>query len=184
MLIIVAGTSRSGKTTVAKRLCRARNISYWPFDSIISTLENLYPETGLRHYDHNAELSPKLAAFIGEFSKHLAYEDVDGVIDLYQLFPVDYKRVLDAYGIPIIYLGYPGLSAEEKLRDVKLHQRTVDWTNDVGDMELLVILNQFIAESRMMAEQCKTYKLPFFDTGEAFEENIEKAVSYLLGSKR
>lgn len=184
MLSIVAGVSRSGKTTVAKRLCLAHNVSYWPFDAVISTLEKLYPETGIRHLDDNVGFSSKLADFIAEFAKHLAYEEVDGVIDLYQLFPVDYQRVLGGSDIPIVYLGYPGLSAEEKLQDIKAHQRKIDWTNDVADSDMLVILGQFIAESRIMAEQCKSTNIPFFDTGAAFDENIEMAIRYLMGSRR
>jgi len=47
--IIIVGASRSGKSTVAKEIAKMHNMSYIPFDSIISTIENLFPEVGIMH---------------------------------------------------------------------------------------------------------------------------------------
>jgi len=53
MIILVAGVSRSGKTSLAKKLCGHLEMSYFPLDSIISSLEKLYPENGIQHLDDN-----------------------------------------------------------------------------------------------------------------------------------
>jgi len=175
MNLIIAGASRSGKTILKKQLCRESNFHYIPFDSIISTLEKLYPETGIKHLDENIEFSPKLAEFIKEFFSHVDYEDIDVVIDLYQLFPVDYYNALSESDIPIIYLGYPGISAEEKLAEIKKYSRIKDWTNEVSDKEMLEIINFWKSESRIMFDQCNEYNLPFYDTGTDFTGNINEA---------
>ncbi|NQT59363.1 MAG: hypothetical protein HQ557_10315 [Bacteroidetes bacterium] len=180
MVVIIAGASRSGKSTVAKRLCSLTNFSIIPFDSIITTLENLYPEIGIGHYDYNIEFSPKLAKFIAEFIEHINYEEINGIIDVYQLFPADYVKFLGETKTPIIYLGYPNLSAKEKLADVRNHQRKVDWTIDIDDEKMQEIIGQFINESKLMFEQCEMYAIPFFDTGSDFTQNKEKAVAHML----
>lgn len=180
MIIIIAGVSRSGKSTVAKRLVSLTNFNLIPFDSIITTLENLYPEIGIRHFDDNATFSPKLAEFTAVFISHLQYEELDGIIDIYQLFPADYVTHIVDSGAQIIYLGYPDLSAEEKLKYIRKYQRKIDWTTDMKDEEMLAIISKFIHESKIMQEQCRDHNIPFFDTAENFNGNIDKAVKYLV----
>jgi len=179
MIILVAGVSRSGKTTLAKKLCSQIEMSYFPLDSIISTLENLHPEMGIKHLDDNLVFSKKLAVFISEFTKHLEYEDLNLIIDSYQLFPVDYVEVLSERGLPIFYLGYPHLSVEEKLSDIRKHQRQQDWTYLVDDCEMIPILSQFIHESKIMCHQCREHKIPFFDTGADYLKAIDQAFLYI-----
>lgn len=179
MVLLIAGVSRSGKTTIAKHICRKYGLNYVPCDSIISTLEELYPETGIRHLDNNIEFSPKLAKFITSLIRHMHYEDIDAVMDTYQLFPREYHNLIAPSHIPIIYLGYPKLTAKEKLQDIRNHQRGKDWTQSIDDTEMVKILQQFISESNIMYEQCREYHIPFFDTGTSFEEASGQAIKYI-----
>lgn len=179
MIILIAGVSRSGKTTLSKKLCRQFAMCYFPLDSIISTLENLYPETGIQHLNDNLVFSKKLAVFIAELTKHLEYEDLNLIIDSYQLFPVDYVEVLLELGLLIVYLGYPHISVEDKLSDIRKHQRKQDWTSLVADHEMTPILSQFIHESKIMYHQCQEYRIPFFDTGKDYFRTIDQAFLYI-----
>lgn len=174
MNIIIAGISRSGKTTIAKNLSRKHNLNYIPFDSIISTLENLYPDLGINHSDDNVEFSPVLARFMKEFLSHIDYEDIHTVIDLYQLFPKDYLLFQNP-NTQIVYLGYTEITPEEKLAHIKRHCRDKDWTNDVEDGEMLEILKLWIAESRIMKEQCAQFDIDFVDTSYDFKQKLIEA---------
>jgi hypothetical protein len=180
MILIVAGTSRSGKSTVTRRICRQTGFSHFPMDAIISTLENLYPETGISHHDDNTAFSPVLAAFTAEFISHLRYEELDAVLDLYQLFPSDFVRFVQADDIKAVYLGYPDLLPEQKLAAVKSSQRGCDWTRQISDEEMLVIISRFIEEGIRMRDECRIYGIPFFDTGSNFPEAVGRAVSCAL----
>ena len=73
--VIIAGVSRAGKSTLAKKIAKDYQMSYIPFDSIVSTLEELYPQTGISHQDENIEMSKSIAVFLKGFMKHLEYED-------------------------------------------------------------------------------------------------------------
>lgn len=179
MIIIIAGTSRSGKTTVCKRICTELKMNYIPFDSIISTLEKLYPNTGMKHLDENIEFSPILAQFVAEFISHVDYEDIDVVLDLYQLFPKDYKKYIEKLNVPIIYLGYPHLTVNEKLVELRIYQREKDWTINTDDIEMGKILKLFLSESKMMFDQCVEMNIPRFDTGSNFDKEIENAIDYI-----
>ena len=179
MIILLAGVSRSGKSILARRLSKEFGYNYFPLDPVISTLEVLYPEIGIQHFDDNLAFSPRLAVLLKELTDHLAYEGQDFVLDTYQLFPKDYLKVFPGKSIPIIYLGYPGLTPQEKLVQIRTHQRKQDWTVDTEDQEMHFILGDFIRESRIMAQQCKDLGLSFFDTGLDFQAGVDQAYAYL-----
>ncbi len=179
MVIIIAGHSRSGKSTIAKRIAAEMQMNYIPFDSMISTLENLYPEIGIKHMDDNRVFSRKLAAFVDEFISHLSYEEVDAVIDLYQLFPEDYAGMKNKHETVILYVGSPNLSCEKKLEDLRCFEREKDWTRDVQDDEMKKILGGFLKEGVQMAQQCENLGLPFIDTSHRFDEAMEESVEFL-----
>jgi len=179
--VIIAGVSRAGKSTLAKKIAKDYQMSYIPFDSIVSTLEELYPQTGISHQDENIEMSKSIAVFLKGFMKHLEYEDINYVLDLYQVFPSDIKDLFKADTHILIYLGYPYLCAEDKLIHVRKHAREKDWTNRVEDAEMIRILDLFIKESKLMENQCKKEHVDFFDTGELFEETLNNAYSFIKG---
>jgi len=179
--VIIAGVSRAGKSTLAKKIAKDYQITYIPFDSIISTLEELYPQIGISHMDDNTQMSKKIAVFLKEFIKHLEYEDINYVLDLYQVFPSDIKDIFNEDTHILIYLGYSSLSAENKLMHVREHARDKDWTNHVEDAEMIGILDLFIKESKLMERQCSEENVAFFDTGKLFDETLSNAYDFIVG---
>ncbi|OHE40842.1 MAG: hypothetical protein A2102_01100 [Tenericutes bacterium GWF2_38_8] len=178
--LIINGASRSGKSTVAKRIAKKFNMSYIPFDSIVSTLERLYPCTGIKHLDDNIAMSKKLSVLLKEFISHLEYEDIHYIIDLYQIYPVDLKEIVDDEKHLVVYFGYPHIKAEEKLEHIKKYAREKDWTRQTSDKQMIDIINVFILENQLMYEECKKVNYRFFDTGHHFEETICEAERYII----
>lgn len=177
--VIIAGSSRAGKSTLAKAIAKKYNISYIPFDSIVSTIEKLYPGVGIAHCDENRKMSKRIAIFLEEYIKHLSYEDITYVIDLYQIFPSDLKEILNPNDHLALYLGYLDLPAKSKLMDIRKFARDKDWTKKTNDEDLIVILNKFISESKIMKDECMNENYEFFNTGINFIEAIEKAKLYI-----
>ena len=177
--IIIVGASRSGKTTLAKQLTKELNISHYPFDAFVSTLEELYPENGIKHEDDNKEMSTKLARLLQVFIKHMNYEDMNYLIDLYNIYPKDLQPILDD-NMVVVYLGYPHVDPHQKLEDIKKYARSKDWTNDVSDEEMLEIVKLFIKENKAMYEQCIELDIPFFDTATNFQKQLNKVLTYIV----
>lgn len=177
--VIIAGVSRAGKSTLAKKIAQDYQMTYIPFDSIVSTLEEMYPQIGVSHMDENIQMSKKIAVFLKTFIKHLEYENINYVLDLYQVFPCDIKRAFKEDTHTLIYMGYSSLCAEDKLAYVREHARCKDWTKQTDDKEMIRILDLFIKESRLMEQQCKKEKITFFDTGKLFEQKICDAYDFI-----
>ncbi|MBU1019570.1 MAG: hypothetical protein KJ847_00030 [Firmicutes bacterium] len=178
--LIIVGASRSGKSTVAKEIAKINNMTYIPLDAFVSTLENLYPEVGIKHLDDNLKMSIKIAVFLKELVSHLKYEDINYVIDLYQVYPKDLSDIIDPKQDLVVYFGYPNLVPKEKLEFVKKHAREKDWTRNTPDSEMIGILELFIAENKKMHRECIEIGYPFFDTGKEFNITIQNAIEYIL----
>lgn len=181
--IIIAGSSRSGKSTLAKRIARNLQMSYLPMDSIVSTLETLYPQVGIAHRDDNRDMSGQIARFLQEWIQHLAYEEIPYVLDLYQVYPADLKTLDPTGSHAVAYLGYASLSPEEKLPDIRQYARPIDWTNQVDDQEMTRILDLFIQEGRRMRQQCVEENIAYFDTGAKFHETLDAAYDYIVQAR-
>lgn len=177
--IIIAGVSRAGKSTLAKNIAKKFNITYIPFDCIVSTLGNLFPSVGITHCDDNKLMSKNIAIFLEEYIKHLSYEDISYVIDLYQIYPEDLSNILDLSKHTFVYLGYSKLSSQEKMINIKKYARDKDWTKKTSDNDLKKILSLFIAESKLMQEECEKINCKFFDTGKNFDKTINEAEEYI-----
>lgn len=177
--IIIAGVSRAGKSTLAKSISKKYNYTYIPFDSIVSTLEELYPCTDIKHMDENKGISPSIAKLLDAYIKHLSYEDINYVIDMYQIFPTDMKMLTDTDNHLVVYLGYSESTPAQKLDDIRTHARDKDWTKNTSDEEMISILSKFISEDKLMRQECLTVDYSYFDTGVDFSKTIEKAKHYI-----
>jgi hypothetical protein len=49
MLYVIGGAPRSGKSLLAKRILKEKQISYFPVDAITGTLSRVAPEYGINH---------------------------------------------------------------------------------------------------------------------------------------
>jgi len=178
MIVIIAGIPRSGKSTVAKNISEVHNYSYIPFDSLVSTFNKLYPDLGITHYDDYKVVSKKVAPFIKELIKHINYEEISVVIDIYQLNPDDVREYkLDRIS-KIIYFGYTEISLEDKYNFIRKYSRSSDWTESLSEEELKEIIQEYINDSIEIKKKCEEYDIPFIDTGNDFKKTIKEAINY------
>ena len=175
---VVAGIPRSGKSIVCKEITKGMSISYIPFDSIVSTLHDIYPELKVSHYLGSQKVSKKIAPFLKSFISHLKYEKIDFIIDIYQLFPIDiiHNKIDD---VDFIFLGYPEIDVEKKLKQTREYAAPGDWSEDLSDLELRTVIQNYIAESKTMKKQCEEYDLTFIDMSYDFSGSLTKAVELI-----
>lgn len=178
--IIIAGVPRSGKSTLAKRLCAAQMASYFPMDSVVSTFGRLFPETGITHYDASHERACRaFKPFFCEFLKHLDYEDFEFVADVYHLLPdgAVSEGLTERYAV--LFLGYPSADCAEKCSRIRADARENDWTTSLNDPKLEEVVHRFIEESLGLKAACERLGIRFVDTGNRFTERLEEAFNEL-----
>lgn len=175
---VIAGIPRSGKSTACKVIINGSNISYIPFDSIISTLYDVFPDLKISHFLDSQEVSRKIAPFIKSFTKHLKFEHIDFIIDAYQLFPIDVAKN-EIEGIDFYFFGYPHVDIERKLGHIRQFSDPGSWIDDLSDLDLRQIIEKYKHESLIMKEQCLKYNLPFIDMSNNFTASLDAAIKTL-----
>ncbi len=185
--IIVSGVSRTGKTlSICRTLAETGHYQHITMDSITQFFEYIFPE--LEIFDGktwNVEMdkvSEKLIDFLAHLVHTGKYDDLEYpmLIDIYQLMPKDYVKKINQQCCKAYFVGYPNISIEEKLKEIRENETKWDWTRNVDDDELKERIKVYRQESQLIQSQCEKYKLPFFDFSNDIDKSTENIVKYIL----
>ena len=177
--VIIAGASRSGKTTLSLKL-REHGFTHYKMDTIKRGLDNNF-------YDGRIELwkdaSPKFARLIGRIIRESETDIINNVewyvIDTCHLYPKDIKEI-NPKNTVIVFLGYPEISEMEKLKAIRDNDPSNGWTRTKDDEFLLKGTRMDIEYSIEAKKQCDELGIKFFNTGTNFNETILEAYDYIM----
>lgn len=179
--VIIAGASRSGKTTLSMKL-RENGFNHYKMDTIKRGLDNNFYEGRIRLW---TDASPKFARLIERIileSETDIIKDVEWyVIDTCHLYPKDINEV-NLQNTIIVFLGYPSISEKEKLKAIRDNDPENGWTRTKDDAFLLKGTRMDIEYSIEANKQCNEIGIKFFDTGVNFNETIEEAYEYIMSN--
>lgn len=180
---IIAGASRSGKTTLAKQLQKETGFSLISADALICTFEHLYPQLEIKHSLEFEKICASFRPFIIEYIEHLRkYQGISFILDIFHLTPETAIQEELHKKYNLVFVGYPNATPEQKLKDIRQFKNDVDdWTDEVEDTEMLKNIDAFIVWSKKLKEECATLGLPFIDTSKDFLAKVEMAYKALLG---
>lgn len=205
--IIIAGPSRAGKTTLARKINEELNYFVISLDKLTATFEGAYPQLDIRLNWNRKKTTDNLAPFLGHFlgafsSNHgVAYElnlrahAVKGNRFVLEggYFNFDkISTILKTYGIEelkdnflLIGLVQNKKTADEFVNDFRKYDTEDDWTYGFGDNELREYANkEAIPFSRSMTDHLMEYGFTIYDTSmereQVFDQIIEDIRSKLV----
>ena len=185
--IIIAGASRTGKTTLAERLNEELNYFVISLDKIVATFGRAYPQLDIRlHWDYEKmkdNLAPFLGHFLGVFSdfRHVADDQnfrartikgnrfvLEGTCFNFDMI----SSVLGMYGIEepkdnfmLIGLVQNKKTADEFVRDFKKYDTEDDWTYGWSDEDLRdYAISRAIPFNREMTDLFVKHGFTVYDT--------------------
>lgn len=85
------------------------------------------------------------------------------LLDTYHLVPKDYIKFINTDKCAIFFVGYPDISPQEKLKEMRTFDKREE-NRILTDDELLENLKKKIDESNYLERECKKYDLPFINT--------------------
>lgn len=183
--IIIAGASRSGKTTLSL-LLRKKGFVHYKMDSIKRGLDYNFYEGKIKLW---SDASPKMAHLISTIINECQTDIIKNfewyVIDTCHLYPRDIIKQNLSKTI-IIFLGYPNLTVEEKMYQIRTYDPMEQWTHMVSDEQLKINIKRDIDFSKEVEQECKEYGIPFFDTGTNYQKTMASIYKFLkneAGSK-
>lgn len=176
--IYIVGPSRCGKTSTATMLQRKYGYTHIIMDAVIETMNEIAPQLGIRHGNLDSEA---FRDFLISYSKNLFKYTKHNIIDLEVLDPSFARTMINDDESTAIYMGYPSITPEEKLKQMREYDSKYDWTRTLSDEELIKLLTFHIEESKRLQEKAVQHGFEFIDTSfnreETIRESIEKMIS-------
>lgn len=186
MLYLVSGASRSGKTIIAKKILKQRNIAYMSTDWLMMGFTNGVPEFGIHDRLFPDEIAKKIWSFLKATCESVLCSEVDYVIEGEAILPELVQELLDVHPdkVRICFIGYTDVNPIEKARDIKTcSDGRDDWLLKESDDYLYDHIKNMTTHSRNIKADCEKYGMDYFDTSSDFMGTIEQAMTYLLGDK-
>ena len=182
MLFLVSGTSRSGKTLIAKRILADERIPFLSLDWLMMGFNDGIPEYGIHHLLWPNEIAEKMAPFLRGMIDCMLVDGIDYVIEGEAMLPRTVADLVEKQPgkIRAVFVGYTEIKLEDKVALVKTHGTGEnDWLTGQSDEYIRDHVGNMIAYSKMIKNECEEHGLPYFDTSDDFLGATEAATDYL-----
>lgn len=144
--IFIIGPSRAGKTSLAIKL-EKMGYNHIVMDAVIETMTECFPKSGIRHGNLESE---EFKTFLESFCRNHFKYGLPYIIDLEVLNPDFAKEIIHDDESTAVYMGYPSLTPEEKIAQVREHDTKFDWTRNISDEELKEMFRKNIEVSKKL----------------------------------
>ena len=184
MLYLVSGTSRSGKTLIAKKILADKQIPYLSLDWLMMGFNDGIPEYGIHHLLWPNEIAEKMWPFLLAMIDSMLVDDMDYVIEGEAMLPQLVADLVEKNPdkIKVAFVGYTEINVKNKVALVKKHGGgESDWLTNESDEYIRDHIDNMIGYSKMIKSACEKHRLSYFDTSEDFLEAIEAATDFLVG---
>ena len=204
--IIIVGWSRTGKTTLAKKINAELNCFVISLDKLVALFQGAYPQLDIRLNWNYRKTTDNLASFLGHFlgtfsSNHgVAYElnlqahavkgnrfvleggyfgfdKISSILKMYEIEELKDNFIL-------IGLVQNQKSIDEFVSDFKKYDTEDDWTYGFNDDELREISEEAILFNREMTNYFVKYDFTIYDTSkeraQVFDGIVEDIKSKMI----
>lgn len=174
--IIIAGASRSGKTTLATRLKDLGYIHY-TMDSI---KRGIYNGNFMEGKGSNwKEVSPKMTKLIERLiqdnKEDINYNVEFYVIDVGTIYPEDAVTLNKMDNVILMFLGYPDVDVSWKVHQMQKYDKALNsWTKNLPEDQITGMVNFSVGFSKEVRKQCLENNIMFFDTGYNQKEVLDE----------
>lgn len=194
--IIIAGPSRAGKTTLARKINEELNYFVISVDKLVATFQGAYPQLNIKLNWNRRKTTDNLAPFLGHFlgafsSGHGVAHELNlrahavkgnrfvlegGYFNFEKILPV-----LKMYGIEtlkdnflLIGLVQNKKTADEFFNDFRKYDTEDDWTYCLDDDDLWEVSQEAILFSRAMTDHLVKYGFTIYDTSTEREQVLDR----------
>lgn len=195
--IIIAGPSRAGKSTLARKLNEELNYFVINVDKLVAVFQGAYPQLNIRLNWNREKTTENLAPFLGHYLGIFSSTDGHGLLP-YSHGSVkgnkfvleggyfDFEKILPVlreYGINelkdnflLIGLVQNNKTVDEFISDFKIYDTEDDWTYNFSDDDLREISEDIISFSRSMSDHLVKFGFAIYDTSKEREKVLDQIV--------
>ncbi len=186
MIYVISGTSRSGKTLIAKKIMQLRGIPYLSLDWLVMGFTNGIPEYGIHDKLWPNEIAERFWSYLKAMLENMIWSETDYIIEGEAVLPELIDELLRKHraNLKVCFVGYSKVSVDSKVKDVyEYSYGKNDWlTNEPGQYVENHIGNM-VEYSKRIEKACEQYGISYFDTSSNFSLALDQVVEYLLGTE-
>ncbi len=197
--VIISGPSRSGKTTLAKKIHEELGHFAISVDKLAAVFQGAYPQLNIRLNGNRKQTTDNVAPFLGHFlgafssSRGVAYElnlsahAVKGNRFVLEGGYFNFEKIvpiLKMYGIEELRDNFVliGLVQNEKTADAffsdfRKYDTEDDWTYGLDDDDLRAVSEEAVSFSRSMTDHLSQYGFTVYDTSTERERVLDQIVA-------
>jgi adenylate kinase family enzyme len=173
--IFIGGAAKSGKSTIAEKICSKENYNHIPLDYFTASLKRNFPDVGIRsNVLIEGETSPKLALLLSTVFNIIDDTKEKFIIDSAHIMPKDIIKYIDLEKWDIIYVGYPNIKPQDKFNLIRKLEQKESWTHRRTDEELFPMIERLVEISKEIESQCKELNIRFIDTSGDIKDVLEE----------
>jgi hypothetical protein len=207
MNILIAGSARAGKSTLARIINDELNYFVLGLDKLVATFHSAYPQLDIRLAWNRKKVTNNIAPFLGHFLGMFSAFDGRGLLPYSHGAAPGNKFVMEgayfnfnevlsalkAYGIEeledkfiLIGLVQNTKTVDEFISDFNKYDTEDDWTYGFSDNELREIAENEISFAKYITDYLMKYGFVIYDTStereQVFEQVMEDIKLKLLNS--
>lgn len=176
--IFIGGVAKSGKSTLAEKLCQNKNYNHIPLDYFASSLKHNFPETKITsNVIINEESSKNLSLLLSRVINIMNDKEEPFIIDSAHILPKHIIEYIDLNKWDIYFVGYPNITKEDKFNILRKYDKETDWTRKRTDEELLNTLDKLVTLSKQIEQECLELNIPFIDTSKDLIKDIDNYIT-------
>ena len=194
--IIITGTGRAGKSTLARKIKDELNYFVINNDKLVAAFGEAYPQLNI-YIGNGNESIKNIAPFVGHFLGMFSSPDGRGLFPythgalknnffVLEGWSFDFEQILPIlkmYGIEDMKKHFTliGLVANEKtvdelVGDMKKHDTKHDWTYGFDDDDLRKLAEENLSYSRYLSDYLIKYGFIIYDTSKEREQIMDKII--------
>jgi len=197
--IIIAGSARAGKSTLAKRISEELNYSVINVDTVVASFQEAYPQLDIRFNWNRKKCSANLAPFLGHYLGVLSSSHYSGEVSPCHGAVKGFKYVLEGtyldfeilshtlkmYGIEglknnflLIGLVQTQKTVDEYVRDLRKYDKESDWTFQLSDDDLRGYVEEEAIPSNLSdSERLPEWGFTVYDTSWEREKVLDDIIN-------
>lgn len=180
MLYILAGTTRSGKSLLTRKLNHNYSLPHLSTDYIFTIAKQ---GAGDENIEIDQEFVDK-AERLWKYTKPLIYnilsEQQNYIIEGDAILPKHINELGNQQNIQSCFLGFSNTDPQQKLHQIRKYEHLPDsWTKRFTDEDLLPIIEMMIDFSLYLKEECQKHKLPYIEVKNNLKKTYEEIVKSL-----
>ena len=180
---ILAGVPRAGKSYFRNKILQKYRIPGLTTDLLRDGLATGVPDLGLKEDQSDREKAEILWPLWRSILQQRAFYHDKLLIEGVNFLPKYLAEVKDKDYLRICFVGYPRLSPEDKLKQIKKYTSSdCDWHEELTDDQLLNLIRIWIEDSLYFEQECNKYDLEFVDLSNNFKAGWERVEKFLFAA--